>query len=139
MRQKDDALAAKWQAVLAQLAAQPTQKGPQFGFSKAELFAMSRNAERTLGQRTQAFLDFTSLAAVPAHLTRRAKDLVRTLDQGNKHDAIAGHVHFGTIDDTALKELQDTLHEILHNQDTRQTPASRREVHARWAQRKLQR
>ncbi|MHC4181521.1 MAG: MGH1-like glycoside hydrolase domain-containing protein, partial [Planctomycetota bacterium] len=131
MRQKDDALAARWQGVLAQLAAQPTRKGRQFGFSKAELFAMLRNAERTLEQRTQRFLDFTSLAAVPPHLMRRAEDLVQMLDNGNEHHAIAGHVQLGTIDDTALKELRRTLYGIFHNQSSRQTPAVRREVLAK--------
>lgn len=119
--------AMKWRAVIAQMVSQPVGKEHgRLPFSKEELFAMMRNAERTLEQRKRPFIDITGIAELDKESAYYAYEIIKIMGKDviptQKQPVIA----YGFLDSELagkLGELKQIYEDILSNKDSGQTEA----------------
>ncbi len=137
LRDMDEDAATKWRAVIAQLVSQPAGRaGRRLPFSKPEMFAMMRNAERTLEQRKRPFVVVTDLAELDNKSAAEAADIIQTLGvacESAETQPLIGcaFLAYAFLDrDLAgdLKRLNRIYGDILSNQDSTQTKATKTSI-----------
>ena len=127
---KEDA--NQWRAVIAQLVSQPVgQENHRLLFSKTELFAMLRNAERTLEQRRRPFIDISGpieLTEQTASLARQMIDSVGARDETNAEEGLLTYAFLDEHLPENLEQLKQVYTDILANHESGQTEATRGSV-----------
>lgn len=118
----------KWRAVIAQLVSQPVgRKKGRLPFSNRELFAMMRNAERTVEQRKRPFVNINSIEELDGESAFYAKQMIKKLGIDIKFAKKDQVIVFGSLDETVggdLNELRKIYEDILSNKDSGQTEAT---------------
>ncbi len=115
----------KWRAVISQLISQPVGKEhARLPFSKWELFAMIRNAERTVKQRERPFIDITGIEELDEESASYANKMIEKIGislESIQRDQV---VAYGFLDSTLgsdLDKLRKIYEDILSNKDSGQT------------------
>ncbi len=125
----DEGAATKWRAVIAQLVSQPAGRaGRRLPFSKPEMFAMMRNAERTLEQRKRPFVVVTDPAELGNESAAEAAEIIQTLGVACESPQTQPLIAYAFLDrDLAgdLKRLNRVYGDILSNEDSTQTKATK--------------
>ncbi|NIT55908.1 MAG: hypothetical protein GWN00_06630, partial [Aliifodinibius sp.] len=120
--------AQKWRAVIAQLISQRVGKDDsRLPFSKWELFAMMRNAERTLDQRRRPFIDLTHMAMLDEESTSCAYEIIKTAGTEVEPTQKQGVIAYALLDRTLrnkLEGLSQIYEDILANTVSGQTEAT---------------
>jgi hypothetical protein len=130
--QRDKETAAKWRAVIAQLVSQPVgREHGRLPFGKSELFAMMRNAERTLEQRKRAFIDITSITDLDKESASYAYEIIKMMGTDakptQKHQLIAyGFLGNGLASE--LQKLRQIYEDILSNKESGQAETTLRSI-----------
>ena len=130
-RDRDAETEAKWRAVIAQLTSQPVGTTHRLPFSKVELFAMMRNAERTLLQRKQPFVEITAVAVLEDTLVPYAREIIKTTGVRTQADQSGRLVAYALLDGnlvTDLEQLKNIYDDIVSNQQSGQGRATRMSV-----------
>ena len=129
---EDGASATKWRAVIAQLVSQPVGRaGRRLPFSKAELFAMMRNAERTLEQRRRPFLDVTKIAELDKEAAAYALGIIQATGVVDPSPQPQPLIAWAFLDGSLsgeLKRLHQIYADILSNQHSGQSRATRMSI-----------
>ncbi|MDA2929979.1 hypothetical protein MYX84_08555 [Acidobacteria bacterium AH-259-O06] len=125
---RDKEAARKWRAVIAQLISQPVRREhSRLPFSKSELFAMMRNAERTLEQRKSPYIDITSPARLDKEYEASAYEIISRIgeeaDPAQKQSVMA-YAFFDNDLASELEKLKQVYQEVLSKKDTGQTPTT---------------
>ena len=124
--------ATKWRAVIAQLVSQPSGKvDRRLPFSKPELFAMVRNAERTLGQRKRPFVVVTNLAELDNESAADAVEIIHTLGAACESPKTQPLIAYAFLDRGLageLKRLNRIYGDILSNEESAQTTATQNSI-----------
>jgi hypothetical protein len=118
----------KWQAVIAQLVSQPVGKlKGRLSFSRWELFAMMRNAERTLEQRKRPFIDITGITKLDKESASYAYEIIEIMGKDTKPSQRQRVIAYGFLDSALageLEKLRQIYEDILSNKDSGQTEAT---------------
>jgi hypothetical protein len=124
--------ASRWRAVIAQLASQPAGRaGDRLPFSKDELFAMMRNAERTIEQRKSPFIDISVPMGLEGRVSTLARQVVASVSPriGNRAgDKLLAYAYFDKRLASKLVGLQQTYADILSNSDSGQSEPTRESI-----------
>ena len=125
---QDHNAALKWRAVIAQLISQRVKKGhSRMPFSKWELFAMMRNAERTLDQRKRPFIDITHRALLDKESSIHMYEMIKTTSALVRPSERQGVIAYAFLDSTLSSKLEGLIQiyeDILANTDSGQTEAT---------------
>ncbi len=131
-RRGDKPSALKWQSVIAQLISQRAGSDhSRLPFTKWELFAMMRNAERTLEQRRRPFLDVTDIELLDKESAAFALEMIETPGRDTVVDQNQGIMAYGFLDSrlaTELRKLRQTYEDILHNKGSGQGEKTKKSV-----------
>lgn len=117
--------AMKWKAIIAQLVSQPV--GKKYGrlpFSKRELFAMIRNAERTVQQRKRPFIEVTGISEMSKGSVSYAREIMKEADINAEPTPKQRVVAYGFLENSIgdkLQNLRGIYHDIFSNKDSGQT------------------
>ncbi|MGD9034264.1 MAG: hypothetical protein PVH02_16455, partial [Desulfobacteraceae bacterium] len=121
----DNNTALKWRAVIAQLITQRVEKNHlRLPFSKWELFAMMRNAERTLDQRRRPFIDITHIAMLDKESASYAYEILKTKGTAFEPSQKQGVIAYALLDSTLSSELEGLIQiyeDILANTNSGQS------------------
>ena len=122
----------KWRAVISQLLSQPVARTEgRLPFSKSELFAMMRNAERTLEQRKRPYIDVTPLTQLEEESEPDAYQIINSISTNSEPAPGQPVLAYAFLDPdlpAELRKLVQTYEEILLNKESGQTEATRRSV-----------
>jgi hypothetical protein len=124
-KRADNVAELKWRAVIAQLTSQRVGKDhSRLPFSKWELFAMMRNAERTLEQRKRPFIDITNIALLDRESAIFAYEIIKTTVKKIEPSEKQGVIAYALLDSALssdLERLSQIYDEILANTPSGQT------------------
>jgi hypothetical protein len=125
-RERGDKMAElKWRAVIAQLTSQRVGKDhSRLPFGKWELFAMMRNAERTLEQRKRPFIDITNIALLDRESATFAYEIIKTTRKKIEPSEKQGVIAYALLDSALssdLERLSQIYDDILANTPSGQT------------------
>ncbi len=110
LNNRDTVSSRKWRSVIAQLVSQKTgQEHSRLPFNKLELFAMMRNAERTLKQRQHAFIDLTSTAELDEKSMSSTKKLIKTLGKHIEPLNQQRFIAYGFLDNKISIEVEKLI------------------------------
>jgi hypothetical protein len=133
LNEGDEDAALKWRAVVSQLLSQPVgREQNRLPFSKPELFAMMRNAERTLEQRKRPFTEITSVGVLDEDTEHYALEIIEKtgvdIKTAQKQSLIA-YSFLNDSMDNKLNELNQIYKDILANKDSGQTKSTIDSIH----------
>jgi hypothetical protein len=124
--------ASRWRAVIAQLASSPVGRGEhRLPFSKEELFAMLRNAERTIEQRKLPFTDLSSPIWLEGETHSLARQLIASMgskDEKPHEEQLAAYTFFDKELAGDLDHLREVYVDILSNHESNQAEETRHSV-----------
>jgi hypothetical protein len=122
---RDHEAALKWRAVIAQLISQRVgSDSTHLPFSKCELLAMMRNAERTLDQRRRPFIDLTPMEMLDQESASYAYEIIKTTGKNVDPTQDQGVIAYAFLDSplsSKLEGLSQVYQDILANTDSGQT------------------
>jgi len=132
LKRGDKSPAMKWQSVIAQLISQRAGSDhSRLPFSKWELFAMMRNAERTLEQRRRPFIDVTEITLLDKESAASALEMIEMLGIEMVPDQNQKMIAYGFMNNqpaTELRKLRQTYEDILKNEDSGQREKTKKSV-----------
>ncbi len=124
--------AMKWRTVIAQLVSQRAGRDyDRLPFSKCELFAMMRNAERTLEQRKQPFINITRIAELDKESASYASEIIKMLGAGAKSSQsqrVIAYCFFDSDLASELEKLTQVYEDILSNKESGQAEKALRSI-----------
>jgi hypothetical protein len=124
--------ANRWRVVIAQLASPPVGRAEhRLSFSKEELFAMLRNAERTIEQRKHPFTDISSPIWLEGEAHSLARELIASLvsrDEMPHKDQLVAYAFFDQELAEDLDNLRQVYGDILSNRESNQAQHTRNSV-----------
>jgi hypothetical protein len=125
---RDDEAALKWRAVIAQMISQRVESDTShLPFSKCELFAMMRNAERTLDQRRRPFIDLTPMEVLDQEPASFVYEIIKTTGKELEPTQEQGVIAYAFLDSTLSKKLEglsQVYQDILANTDSSQSKST---------------
>jgi len=110
---------------MAQLVSQPVARGEgRLPFSTSELFAMMRNAERTLEHRKSPYIELTRAAQLEKEFEPYAQEIINHTGveaEANQEQQVMAYAFFDNELAGDLGKLRQTYQDILSRKDTRQS------------------
>ena len=114
--------ASKWRAVIAQLVSQPAGRtGGRLPYGKTELFAMMRNAERTLAQRKSTYLHISPAVSLESEFEHYGREIITGLGaeaEPTQEQQVIAYAFFDTDLAAELGKLKQTYQDVLNRRDT---------------------
>ena len=124
--------ANRWRAVIAQLASQPLGRaGHRLPFSKPELFAMLRNAERSIEQRKRPFIDISRPIRLEGQAESLAYKLIASVSPQYENSADVRLLAYAFFDKDLIENLgslRQTYVDISSKHESGQDEATRESI-----------